>query len=156
MTSSMGMYGGGAGTSPQVSEYQQWRGTQDTGAGWTSFAGVLLILIGTLNLIHGIAAVSDSKFYAGEHKFVFSNLHFWGWVLIVLGALTLVAAASVFRGGSFGRYFGILVLGLNAISYLMAIDSFPFTALCMFALCILALYGLVQYGTREPKAAQTP
>jgi hypothetical protein len=154
MTSSLGMYGSGAGTSPQVAEYNQLRATRDSGAGWTSFAGVLMILIGTLNLIHGIAAVGDSKFFAGDAQFVLSNLHFWGWVMIALGALQLLAAASIFRGGLYGRWFGILVLSANAIAHLLAIQSFPFTALCMFALDILALYGLVAYTTR-PGAAST-
>jgi hypothetical protein len=148
----MGMYGGGAGTSPRVAEYNQLR---DTGAGWTSFAGVLLILLGVLNLIHGIGAVGDSKFFVGDAKFVISNLHFWGWVMIVLGGLQLLAAASIFRGGLYGRWFGIVVLGANAISNLLAINSFPFAAICMFALDILALYGLVAYTTRPGATAQT-
>jgi hypothetical protein len=154
MTSSMGMYGGGAGTSPQVAEYNQLRAERDSGVGWTTFAGVLLILLGTLNVIHGIGAVSDSKFFVGDAKFVISNLHFWGWVMIALGGLQLLAAFSVFRGGLYGRYFGILVLSVNAITSLLAIQSFPFTALCVFALDIVALYGLVAYTTRPGATAQ--
>jgi hypothetical protein len=36
------------------------------GLGWLTFAVVMLGIAGTLNVIYGIAAISDSSFYVGE------------------------------------------------------------------------------------------
>ncbi len=34
--------------------------SEDSGAGWVTFAGVMLMILATLNVIEGIAAVSNS------------------------------------------------------------------------------------------------
>ena len=46
------------------------------------FAGIMLAIIGVLNVIYGIAAVGDSKFYVRDVEYVFANLNTWGWLLI--------------------------------------------------------------------------
>ena len=53
-------------------------GYPDRGAGWVLFAGTVLAVLATLNLIEGIAAVSNSKFYVGNAEFVFTDLKTWG------------------------------------------------------------------------------
>ena len=55
------------------------------GGGWMLFAGVMLALIATLNVIEGIAAISNSTFFVQDAKFVVSGLNTWGWVILVIG-----------------------------------------------------------------------
>src|SRR4051794_7584057 len=43
---------------------------EPAGYGWVVFAGVMLAIVGTLNFIYGIAAISDSKFYVRDTTFV--------------------------------------------------------------------------------------
>ena len=57
------------------------------GAGGALFAGIVLMVVGVLNIVYGIAAVSDSKFYVEDTHYVFSTLHTWGWIAIILGAI---------------------------------------------------------------------
>src|SRR3954447_26467597 len=98
-------------------------GTPSSGAGTSStrglgsvvFAAILLTVAGAINVIYGIAAISDSKFFVNETKYVFSNLHTWGWVTLLLGVLGIVAGLSVARGGFFGRLVGITVASVTAI-----------------------------------------
>jgi hypothetical protein len=40
------------------------------------------------------------------------------------------------------------VLSVNAIVQLMMIPAYPFWSLCVFALDVLAIYGLIAYGKR--------
>jgi len=40
------------------------------------------------------------------------------------------------------------VLSLNAVAQLLMIPAYPFWSLALFALDILAVYGLVIYGER--------
>ena len=58
----------------------------DPGKPWLIFAGVMLGIVGLLNLIYGIAMIGNSTFFHEETKFVLANLNFWGWVLACLGA----------------------------------------------------------------------
>ena len=68
-------------------------------SGWWVFAGVLLLVAGVLNIIYGIAAIGDSKFFTENATYILSGLHTWGWILLILGVLELVAAFSLFSGG---------------------------------------------------------
>ena len=56
----------------------------------------------------------------------------------------LIAAFSLYTGGGFGRWFGILAAGLSAISALLSLPAYPFWSLCIFALAIIILYELAK------------
>jgi hypothetical protein len=116
------------------------------GAGWVLFAGIMLMLVGILNAIYGIAAISNSSFFVNDTKYILSDLNTWGWVMLILGGLQLIAAYSVWNGNRFGVWFGIAVAGLNSIGALMSIPSYPFWSLSVFAVDILVIYGLAAYG----------
>ena len=117
---------------------------QDRVTGWWVFAGILLIIAGVLNIIWGIAAISNSKFFTENATYIVSSLHTWGWVTLFIGALELLAGFSLFGGGSFGRWVGIFAAGLSAISALLSIPAAPFWALCVFALAIIVIYELAK------------
>ena len=116
------------------------------GSGWVLFAGIMLMLIGVLNAIYGIAAIDKSSFFVANTQYILSDLNTWGWVLLIIGALQVFAAFSVWRGGSFGRWFGIAVASVNALAALLAIPAYPFWSLAIFAIDILVIYGLATYG----------
>jgi hypothetical protein len=107
---------------------------EDRVTGWWVFAGTLLFIAGVLNIIWGIAAIGDAKFFIADQKFIISSLHTWGWVTLILGVLQLIAGFSLFSGGGFGRWFGMFAAGLSAISALLSIAAYPFWSLCVFAL----------------------
>ena len=71
----------------------------DPGKGWVLFAGIMLGLVGVLNLIYGIGAIADSRFYVRDVAYVFGNLNTWGWLLTVVGGVQLIASAGVFMAG---------------------------------------------------------
>jgi hypothetical protein len=117
---------------------------ESTLSGWWVFAGVLLLVAGVLNIIYGIAAIGDSKFFTANATYIVSSLHTWGWVTLILGVVELFAAFSLFSGGNFGRVLGIVVGSLNAIAALMSIPAYPFWSLAIFALSIIIVYKLAE------------
>ena len=117
---------------------------ESTLSGWWVFAGVLLLVAGVLNIIYGIAAIGDSKFFHDNVTYVISSLHTWGWITLILGVLELIAAFSLFSGGEFGRWFGIFIASLNAIVALLSIPAYPFWSLAVFALAIIIVYKLAE------------
>src|SRR6478672_12215391 len=118
----------------------------EKGAGWLLFAGIMIVMVGILNVIYGIASIDNANFFVANQKYILSDLNTWGWVMLVLGALQIVAAFSIWSGGSFGRWFGIGVASLNAIAALMAIPAYPFWSLAVFSIDLLIIYGLAAYG----------
>ena len=124
------------------------------GTGSAFFASILLMVAGTVNIIYGIAALADSKFFVGETRYVFSNLNTWGWVTLLLGILALLAAFSVMSGGIFGRSVGIAVASLSAVGALLGVGGAdPFWSLGVFAICIVVIHGLAVYDP-EPELAR--
>jgi hypothetical protein len=114
------------------------------------FAGMLLLLAGTLDLIYGIAAVADSKFYVNDTVFLFSSLHTWGWITIILGVIELTAAFSLFAGNLYGRVIGIVAASLGAIGALANVSgAHPWWALGVFAVCLIVIHGLVVLESPE-------
>ncbi len=118
----------------------------ERGVGWLFFAALMLGLGGTLGLIDGIVAVSKSSFYVAGAHFVFSDLNTWGWIIMAVGAVAILAAFGVMTGSNWARWAGITVAGLQAIAQLMMIQAYPFWSLCVFAVDLLVIYALATYG----------
>ena len=116
------------------------------GGGWVAFAAFMLGLAGIWNVIDGILAISESRVFVGEQTFVFSDLSTWGWIILALGVLQLIAAFTVVAGNEFGRWVGIGAAGANAIGQLLFVPAFPLWAMSMFAVDILIIYALSVYG----------
>jgi hypothetical protein len=125
----------------------------EQGGGWLLFAGIMIVMVGILNVIYGIAAIDKANFFIANQKYILSDLSTWGWVMLVLGALQIVAAFSIWSGGGFGRWFGIATASLNAIASLLAIPAYPFWSLAIFTVDVLIIYGLAAYGGNRNRNA---
>ena len=123
------------------------------GHGLIVFASVLLVILGCLNLIYGIAAIAHSHVFVASAQYVFGNLRAWGWITLILGVLQLLAAAGVVAGNQLARWFAVAVLGLNAIDQMFFLPAYPFWSLVIIAVDVVALYGLCAYGSRANLAA---
>jgi hypothetical protein len=126
------------------------------GAGRAVFVAFLLLLVGTLNIIYGIGAVADANFYANDTRYILTNLHAAGWVLIILGVIQLTGGFSLMAGNVYGRVIGIIAGSLGAIASLLSMGgNHPFWSLGIFALEVWIVYGLFVYGSDEPSGAGT-
>ena len=116
-------------------------------SGWVTFAGVMLVILGVLNVIYGIAAIDKATVLCAGHEVHRQDLKTWGWVILILGALEIFAAFSLWSGGIYGRIIGVGAAGLSAISALMSIPAYPFWSLRIFALCIIIIHQICTRGT---------
>ena len=120
------------------------------GQGWVTFAGVMILLVGVMNVIYGIAAIDSSTFFVQDAKYVLSDLNTWGWVLLVVGAVQVIAAFGIWSRTAWGRWIGIISASCNAIVQLLFLPSYPLAALALFAVDILVIYGLVAWAHKDP------
>ena len=58
---------------------------EESGPGWLLFAGIMVVIVGVLNVIYGIAAIGNSSFFVNDQKYILSNLNTWGWVTLIIG-----------------------------------------------------------------------
>jgi hypothetical protein len=119
------------------------------GAGWLMFAGIMVLIVAVLNVIWGIAAIDNSTFFVEEERFIISDLNTWGWIILIVGVLQLFAAFSIWAGGEYGRWIGLITASFSAVAALLSLPAYPFWSLAIFAIDILIIYGLAAYGGRQ-------
>lgn len=125
------------------------------GAGWVVFAGIMILIAAVLNCIWGIAAIDKASFFVEDQRFIISDLSTWGWIVLIIGVLQLFAAFSIWSGGAYGRWVGIITAGLGSISALLSIPGFPLWSLCVFFLSVLVVYALAVYGGQPSTRSET-
>jgi hypothetical protein len=102
-----------------------------------------------MNVVYGVTALANTRFYVADAVFVFGNLETWGWIAIAFGIVELAAAASIWRGGELGRWLGIIIAGINAVAQMGAMQSYPFWTLVIIGFDVLVIYALAVYGGRR-------
>jgi hypothetical protein len=127
------------------------------GAGRVVFAAILLVVVGTLNIIYGIGALDDANYFTDDTRFVLDNLNTLGWVLIILGVIQLTGGFSLMAGNTYGRVIGIVGGSLGAIGALLSIgQGNPWWSLAVFALCIYIVHGIIVFGEDEREVRGSP
>ena len=122
---------------------------EEKGFGWLLFAATMLGLGGCLSIIDGIMGLSKSSFYTANSKYVFSDLRTWSWLMLIVGALLIIAAMGVFSGSGFARWFGIFAASLSLLAHFSAAQAYQFWTLIMITIDILVIYALAVYGGRR-------
>ena len=120
------------------------------GVGRVAFVAILLLFVGTINIIYGIGALDDANVFVNDQRLVFDNLNTLGWVLIILGVIQLTAGFSLFGGGTYGRVIGIIGVSIVARESLLSVGgAYPWWSLGVFALCVYVVHGLIVFGEEE-------
>ncbi|HEV2375028.1 MAG TPA: hypothetical protein VGS19_23070 [Streptosporangiaceae bacterium] len=130
------------------------RYTEPRGFGMIVFASVLLLIVGFFNLLDGITAITRSHVFIGSAHYVVGDLRAWGWTVTILGGLLLLAGGGVLVGNQLARWFGVAVLGLNAIAQMFFIPAYPFWSLTIIAVDVVAIWALSAYGSRRNLTAE--
>ena len=123
------------------------------GVGRAVFVAVLFLMIGVLNIIYGIAAIGNAHFFDNT-QFVFSSLHTWGSITVIVGVIQITAGISLMGGGGYGRVIGIIAATIGAFESLLSVGgTHPSWSLAIFALCLYVLHGLIVFGDGTPAEA---
>ena len=125
------------------------RHAEGRGLGLVMFASILLVVISFFNMIYGIAAIANSHVFTANAHYVIGDLRAWGWITLILAVLQLIAAGGILAGNQLARWFAVAVVGLNAIDMMFFIPAYPFWALTIIAVDVVALWGLCAYGSRQ-------
>jgi hypothetical protein len=115
--------------------------------GWISFAGVMMIIGGGLNLFYGIvAAVNDEWVVFTNRSNVYLDISEWGWVHIIMGAIVLLAGIGVFSGNILARIVGVIVASISLIVNFFFIPVYPLWSLTVIVLDVLVIWALTAHG----------
>lgn len=114
-------------------------------AGWIGFAGILMLIVGSIDFMQGLIALFDDEYFVVTASgFLVIDLTGWGWVMLIWGTLLVLAGLGLLGGQSWARWFGIVVVSLNFIAQLgfLGNSQYPLWSLTVMALNIVVLYAL--------------
>jgi hypothetical protein len=124
------------------------RSEKRPGAGWNTFAALLLIFAGVMQMVNGLWAL-DRQDTPVDSLFWGNNLEAWGWLYLIAGAALVVVGLSIFRRAPWAVLAGIALAFLGAMVNLFWLFSYPLVSVPAIALYLLAAYGLTTYSLEE-------
>ena len=116
-----------------------------TMAGWISFAGILMLIIGSIDFFQGLVALfEDEYFIVTASGFLVFDLTAWGWIMLIWGVLLVLAGLGLLAAQGWARWFAIVVISLNFIAQLgfLGNSQYPLWSLTVMALNVIVLYAL--------------
>jgi hypothetical protein len=119
------------------------------GQGYVTFAVTMLIVVGIVNCIGGIAAASDSKFYAGAARFLVGDLQSLGWAVLGLGIVQILCGVGVWARSFAAVWIAVICTGANLVVQLLLVQTQPLWSIAVAAVDILILHGLMAYAEPE-------
>jgi hypothetical protein len=127
---------------------------QRTGwTGWITFAGVMMILAGSLNLFYGIiAAVNDEWVVFTNRANVYLDVSEWGWVHIIVGAVVLISGLGLFSGNILARTIAVVVASISLVVNFFFIPVYPLWAITVIVIDLLVIWAVTAHG-REMREA---
>jgi hypothetical protein len=120
---------------------------EEQGSGWIGFAGIMLIIVGALNIVDGLWAL-DHKTNVPALLYE-DKLETWGWILLIWGIVVVLAGFLVFSRNQFGRWIGVIAATIAMILNMTWVFAFPIAALIEVFLAAMVLYALIVYGGRD-------
>jgi hypothetical protein len=119
-----------------------------TGTGWLTYSGVMLMIVGLLDIINGLWALDRSDSFSRDLLYA-DKLGGWGWFYLILGIILVLAGIGVFYRSQVARWIGIILASIAVVANMLWIFAVPFAALVTAFLAALVVYGLAVYGERE-------
>ena len=115
-------------------------------AGWIRFAGVMMLVMGSLDFFQGLIAIIRDKYYLlTPSQIIVFDFTTWGWVMLVWGLIVMFAGFGLLAASGWARWLTIVIASLNFIVQLGFVGSYQYTlwALTVIGLNIVVLYALI-------------
>ena len=122
-------------------------------AGWVVFGGVMLIMMGTFQVIEGLIALFDDGFYLVRPSGLVVSVDYstWGWTHIIIGVVAVLAGAGLLAGNMAARIVGVGIAFLSALVNLAFIAAYPVWSVILITLDVIVMYAIIVHG-RELKS----
>lgn len=121
--------------------------TESGWMGWIGFAAIMLVIIGIFHMIAGFIALFQNDVYvnAGGSVWILDYSQ-WGWVHIIGGLLTFLAAGSLVQGNMYGRIIAVIVAMVSVIANMAFVPIYPIWSLMMATIGVLVIWAVVVHG----------
>ena len=124
-------------------------------AGYTAFAGVVLVLIGFFQAVAGLVAIVDAEFYVVGQEYLFQfDVTAWGWIHLIIGIVVLLSGFGVFPGNAAARTVGVIVAAISALAAFAWLPWYPIWGIVIIALDVAVVWALTMHGRDLARLAE--
>jgi len=117
-------------------------------AGVAQFAGVMLSIVGVLEILQGIAAIANDTVFVRGLSYTYEfDVTAWGWIHVVVGVLAVAVGIAIVAGQTVGYLGGVAVGFLAAVANFAFMPYYPVWSLVLIAFNVLVIWALcIQLG----------
>lgn len=117
---------------------------------WIAFAGVLMLILGSLDALWGLAAILNNEvIVVGGHGALIFDITAWGWIQLIVGVLVALTGLGLLMGNEIARVLGVFLLSINAILQIVWFTAAPLWAIMIIAIDVIVIYQLVMGWTED-------
>jgi hypothetical protein len=114
-------------------------------SGWYGIGGVLIVLIGSVNVLQGfIAVLKDDYFAVTKTGLLFGGFTGWGVWWIIIGAIEVLVGLGILAERTWARVVGVILVMLNTVVQFAFIAAFPIWTLAAITLNITIIFALMR------------
>jgi hypothetical protein len=115
--------------------------------GWTTFAGIMMIMIGVFHAIAGLSGILKDDFYAVLPNYVLKlDATTWGWTHLIGGIVVVLAGSGVFKGAVWARTVGVIIAAVSALVSFAWIPLYPIWSFVLIAIDVTIIWALTVHG----------
>jgi hypothetical protein len=123
--------------------------TRTAWTGWIIFAGVMMIITGTLGALEGAIAVANSNwvvFNQQNGNAVVADISAWGWIHLAIGVVVIAAGFGVFTGNIAARAVGVIAAAASIVANFLWMPVYPLWAITLIAIDVAIMWALIVHG----------
>ena len=121
--------------------------------GWIAFAGVMMVISGSLNALYGLVALLNDEWVVWTNRgSLYLDISDWGWVHLIVGLVVLVSGVGVFSGNVLARTVGVIGATVSLITNFFFIPAYPLWALTVVTINVLVIWALTAHGKEMRQA----
>jgi len=118
--------------------------------GWIFFAGIMMVILGTMSAINGLIALfNDDVYLVTKDQIVAFDFTAWGLIHLILGIVVVFAAFALLNGAVWARIVTAILAGLVIIEQIGTIQAYPFWSISMIAISVAVIFSVSTMGKAD-------
>ena len=118
-------------------------GARPRGSGWAVFAAAMMLVLGGLDVLYGLAAIlNNTVVVVGGHGPVIADVTTWGWITLVLGVVLMLTGIGLLREMSAARWAAVVLIAVGALLQFAWFPAAPLWTLLIIGLSVVVIYQL--------------
>jgi len=115
--------------------------------GWTSYAAVMLMLVGGFHGFAGLVGILENDLYALAGGYVLElDVTTWGWIHLIAGIVVFFAGLGLLSGATWARVVGVTVAVLSMLTNFAWLPWYPLWAIIMITANAFVIWALTVHG----------